>query len=325
MIAGKSRSKYQSLIVDEVDAPAIQENGKAESPERKDSRNTLNDLTGREWIQETKSVWFQKGLGSKHPDAQIERQHPAPFSFQDISRLICFFTKENGQVLDPFVGVASTLKACANTKRRGVGIELTDKWIKLGKERLKNETRDSSKQKIIRGDCRDILPTFQADKFDYIVTSPPYWGILRKDKDHKSVNERIKNGYDTNYSDDPKDLGNIPTYADFKRELEKIFQECHRVLKKKKYMCLVVSDFRHGSDFIPFHADVISCMTNVGFTLEGINILVQNAKKLYPYGYPYAFVSNIHHQYILIFRKNGERNGGSNHNPGTIGIEFNGR
>src|SRR5688572_11172188 len=47
-------------------------------------RNTLNDLSGAEWLPETKSFFFQKGLGSKHPHAQIERQHPAPFSFQDV-------------------------------------------------------------------------------------------------------------------------------------------------------------------------------------------------------------------------------------------------
>ena len=49
-------------------------------------KNQLNDLTAREWIVETVSVWNQKGLGAGHPDAQIERLHPAPFSFTDVSR-----------------------------------------------------------------------------------------------------------------------------------------------------------------------------------------------------------------------------------------------
>jgi DNA modification methylase len=317
-------SRRQLLIDGETRfrTPPEVESGKevSEDIDRKDPRNTLNDLSGKKWIQETKSAWFQKGLGSNHPDTRIERQHPAPFSFQDVSRLINFFTKSGGYVLDPFCGVASTLKACACTNRRGLGIELTKKWVELGKERLRNETEDGSCQKIIQGDCREVLPRLKEEEFDFVITSPPYWGILRKDNDHKTVNERVKKGFDTNYSDDPKDLGNIPTYSDFKIELEKIFTQCYRVLKPKKYVCLVVSDFRHGSDFVPFHADVISCMANSGFQLEGINILVQNAKKLYPYGYPYAFVSNIHHQYILIFRKNGEKNGNPDHNHRTITI-----
>jgi DNA modification methylase len=90
-------------------------------PQKVDPKNSLNDLTAREWIPETISVWTQKGLGAGHPDAQIERQHPAPFSFTDVSRLVRFFTKRGETVLDPFVGVGSTLKACALESRKGMG------------------------------------------------------------------------------------------------------------------------------------------------------------------------------------------------------------
>src|SRR5688572_17736234 len=84
-----------------------------ELPATVDPRNQLNDLTAREWIPETVSVWNQRGLGAGHPDAQIERQHPAPFSFTDVGRLVRFFTKRGQTFLEPFVGVGSTLKACA--------------------------------------------------------------------------------------------------------------------------------------------------------------------------------------------------------------------
>lgn len=47
-----------------------------------DVRNQLNDLTGKDWLPETKSYFYQKGLGANHPDAQIEKQHPAPFLFK---------------------------------------------------------------------------------------------------------------------------------------------------------------------------------------------------------------------------------------------------
>ncbi len=66
-----------------------------------DSRNNLNYLTGKEWLPETKSFWYQKGLGANHPHAQVEKQHPAPFSFQDVEQLILFFTKKGQKVLDP--------------------------------------------------------------------------------------------------------------------------------------------------------------------------------------------------------------------------------
>src|SRR6266404_6721527 len=116
-------------------------NGRNGSVIRKagEKRNQLNDLSAPEWIGETVSVWTQRGLGAKHPDAQIERQHPAPFSFTDVSRLVKFFTKKGGVVLDPFVGVGSTLKACAIEGRKGIGFELNSKYAKLARSRLRKE------------------------------------------------------------------------------------------------------------------------------------------------------------------------------------------
>ena len=78
-----------------------------------DKRNNLNDLTGKDWLPETKSFCYQKGLGADSPEAQIEKLHPAPYSFQDIGHLVRFFTKKGMRVLDPFGGVGSTAKACA--------------------------------------------------------------------------------------------------------------------------------------------------------------------------------------------------------------------
>jgi DNA modification methylase len=266
-------------------------------------KNQLNELTGREWIQETKSVWTQRGLGKDHPEAQIEREHPAPFSFSDISRLILFFTKAGECILDPFCGVASSLKAAAVNGREGVGIELSPEWVTLGEKRLALEVADGCPQTVIEGDSRDVLMTLEDDSFDFVVTSPPYWGILNKKADHKVKEHRVSNGLATNYGDDERDIANIAEYDDFLRELTDVFAQCRRVLRSGRYMSVVVSDFRHGSSFIPFHSDLQRRLTGEGWKLKGINVLVQNHKSLYPYGYPYAFVSNIHHQYILIFQK----------------------
>ena len=37
--------------------------------------------------------------------------------------------------------------------------------------------------------------------------------------------------------------------------------------------------------------------------LQGTKILIQNHKSIHPYGYPFSYVENIHHQYVLIFKK----------------------
>lgn len=273
-----------------------------ELPAKVDPRNKLNSLTAREWIPETVTVWTQRGLGAGHADAQIERQHPAPFSFTDVSRLVRLFTKPGDVVLDPFNGIGSTLKACALEARSGIGIELNPKYVKLTKERLKKEVQSSScDQKVMQGDSRMVLDELPQSSVDFVVTSPPYWNILHK-IDHKAKQERQNHDLDTRYSDSKKDLGNIDNYHVFLKELGVILGMCGRALKPKKYMAVIVSDFRDKSKFIMFHADLAAELAKYNLELRGLKVLYQRHKKIFPYGYPYAYVPNIHHQYILILQ-----------------------
>lgn len=270
-----------------------------------DARNKLNNLTATEWLPETVSVWVQKGLGASHPHAQVERQHPAPFSFTDVARLIRFFTKRDAVVLDPFVGVGSTLKACALCERYGVGIELNPRYVQLTHERLLSELPRSiyadHNQRVIQGDAREVLPELQESSFDFVVTSPPYGSILHKE-DHKARQERIANGLDSKYSDDPRDLGNIHDYRVFLEEVTRVLGTCGRVLKPRKYMAVVVSDYRRGSKYVMLHADLARSLEDYGFQLRGITVLYQRHKRVFPYGYPFSFVPNIHHQFILVLQ-----------------------
>jgi DNA modification methylase len=245
----------------------------------------------------------------------LKEQHPATFSETDIEKLILFFTKKGGRVLDPFLGSGSTLIACLNTQRSGLGVELVQRWAAIARRRLRQVKANTKRSQpsltgakqptldIVRGDSRDTLATLPPESFDFVVTSPPYWKILTKARDHKSRRERLSKGLPTKYSEDRRDLGNAPGYEEFLEELAKVFAGCYALLKNGKYMAVIVSDFRHGSRFIAFHNDLAVAIQRVGFSLEGITVLVQDSKTLYPYGMPYAFVSNIHHQYILIFRK----------------------
>lgn len=65
---------------------------------------------------------------------------------------------------------------------------------------------------------------------------------------------------------------------------------------------MVVGDFAHKSRYAPFHAHLAEALERVGYVLRGITILYQSNKGAFPYGYPYAYTPNLHHQYILILR-----------------------
>jgi len=94
-------------------------------------RNTLNELSGEEWLYFTKSVWttaYPSELGH-----DLRRQHGANKPPRLMARLIEFFTTSGELVLDPFAGVGGTLlgAAIARAPRRALGIELSAEWAAI--------------------------------------------------------------------------------------------------------------------------------------------------------------------------------------------------
>jgi DNA modification methylase len=308
-----------------------------------DPRNRLNDLTNRHWIQETKSFWLSDGgagslaapevwaefsswlretrgeeeaekllgqvLGSRlislnPPRSRAKLAHPATFSERDVERLIRFFTKAGELVLDPFVGSGSTLLAARACGRASLGLELIPQWAEVARTRLTDESDPAAAPAEVREtDALAGLRELPEDSAAFIVTSPPYWRILRKKAGLKAQQERQDKGLATHYSEDPADLGNVADYGEFLTRLGDIFAECGRVLQANRYLAVIVSDFRDGKRFVLYHADLSAEIERRGLALKGVTILLQDDKNLYPFALPYAFVSNIHHQYIMIFQK----------------------
>lgn len=282
-------------------------------------KNRLNNLNGKEWVKATKSVWinsFKQDLYSledaiKHgvliseapPRDELKKNHPATFSENDVAKLIRFFTKAGELALDPFLGSGSSAIASIMEGRHFIGIELYDEWITLAQKRIER-TKNPYKVDIdIRqGEALKCLLEIPSESIDFIVTSPPYWGILDK-KDHKAKSERINKGLPTCYGNHKEDLSNVENYEEFLERLACHFREYCRILKPKKYTAIIVSDFRHRQEYYMFHAHVAEKLKNAGFVIQGLIILVQDNKKLYPYGYPSTYVPNISNQFIVVGRK----------------------
>jgi hypothetical protein len=49
--------------------------------------------------------------------------------------------------------------------------------------------------------------------------------------------------------------------------------------------------------------DVVRVMQEIGFIFCGTTVLLQTVKPLYPFGYPYAYKINHHHQNIMNFMR----------------------
>ncbi len=275
---------------------------KPQTKPKYDKRNTINDLTGREWLLLTKSVW----ISEKCVDDKFAFQHPAPFLINDIKKLVRFFTKKDMTVLDPFCGSGTSLVASAQENRKGIGIDLSKKYCQMSRKRLQ-DLKLKKNQQVVCGDSLKKISQIKG-KIDYCVTSPPYHNILRhnggglrevKDKDVRN-GARLGVEY---YSDDKRDLGNQTQYKDFLKLLKAAMVEVHKKLRDKKYCSIIISDFTVNKKETNASGDIIRLMQEIGFGFEGAIVLVQDNKPLYPFGYPYAYKINHHHQYILNFRK----------------------
>lgn len=277
----------------------MDENGKY------DKRNKLNDLTGKEWLKLTKSFW----VSEKCKDDKIAMNHPAPFMIKDIKKLICFYTKKGMNVFDPFLGSGTTVAAAVMLGRKGYGIDLSEEYISLSKERFKELKLPENDYSILLGDSTQKIDSFDDEFFDYIVTSPPYHNILknkasgiRSDNSNKGYRNGARQGIEY-YSDNLKDLGNQDTFDDFIKLFSKIMKKCFQKLKTGKYCTIVISDFTVDKKEVCVQAHIVNMMEKIGFEFVGTTILLQNNKPLYPFGYPFAYKINHHHQNMITFRK----------------------
>ena len=255
----------------------------------------LNDLDGKEWVKNTKS-WFI--LRGKSRTSSVIN-HPAKFPEELAEKFINFFTHKEEIVFDPFMGVGSTGVAAKKLKRDCYGIEINNEFCDVANSRITSD-------KVVLGDSRKAK-NYKVENVDFIITSPPYWDMLKKKRGHSDSqhNQRQEKNLKLYYSDNPDDLGNIQDYDLFLKELKKIWKNCYNILKSKKYMVVVIQNFRNSDGkYITFAWDLVKEIEKCGFSFEGEQIWCQDDKQLGIWGYPSTYISNIHHHYCLVFRKN---------------------
>lgn len=270
-------------------------------------RNKLNDLTGSEWIKFTKS-WYV--LNPRQRDDQ-EFVHPAKFPEDLVERYVSFFTKKGQIVFDPFLGIGSTIVACENLGRKGIGVEYSKKYSDIAKKRLKkrNATNDHI---VLQGNSANLLDIWKnpknnlPEKVDFIITSPPYWNMLGESRGNvlSAHKKRELEGLDVTYSSNKGDLGNIKDYKEFLKALRSIFDQCYDVLKSGGYMVVVLQNLRTREGRMCTLAwDLVKELEDK-YHFVGEQLWLQNNKQLGIWGYPSVFVSNIHHHYCLVFYRN---------------------
>jgi len=259
-----------------------------------------NKLDGATWLKHSFSIWRDITKNKEETDLN----HPAIFPIQLAERVIKIFTNGSGKaVLDCFAGSGSSLIAGLKLGMNVYGVDTSKEYRDLFLSRISKSYPDlakNSKAAYHVGSSLSISNFLQPESIDLVLTSPPYWNVLneRRSADGKAAKS---------YSESKIDIGNIDNYDIFLEELKHIMSAVAVTLKSGGYCVLVVMDIRKGNRFYPFHSDVSILMQALGFSFE--DIIIWDRQKEYnnsrPLGYPYKFIVNKIHEYILVFRKNG--------------------
>lgn len=272
-------------------------------------KNKLNDLPGGQWTFFLNSV-----INTRYPTNGVEayahdirKVHPSPKPPQLMRDIIEFFTKENEVVLDYFMGVGGTLIGASLSNRIAIGIDLNQKYIDAYKEA--NKVLGLKEQPTLLGDSiqllregNEISGLLKNKKASLVLIDPPYGDMLAREKTGEAI-KKSKDTSPTPFTDLATDLGNMEIDEFFPIFKESILDSM-KFLKPRGHIIVFMKDLqpsKTSSNLL--HSRVIEDLAELdGLKYLGMKIWADQSVNLYPYGYPFAFVSNQIHQYIMIFR-----------------------
>ena len=268
--------------------------------------NKLNDLTGAQWTFFTNSV-INTSYSTAGEDGcayKIRKIHPSPKPPKLLKEIVEFFTKENELVFDFFAGVGGTLLAASMAHRKAVGIELSEQYVQAYKEA--NAFMKLEEQQMLCGDCLQMMKSGELDslfakKAKLILIDPPYMNMMSKEKTADGIKKYGKKS--SPFTASNNDLGNMEPEKFWNSFIESINLSI-KYLDKKGHVAVFIKDLQpKGKNNNLLHAEMIKKITeNCPLDYLGLKIWADQTVMLFPYGYPFEYVSNQIHQFILFFK-----------------------
>jgi DNA modification methylase len=195
-----------------------------------DNVKLLNNLSGKEWTQLSKSVTEYSG-----PIAAKRKEHGAAFPPDLARHYIKIYTQPNDVVLDPFLGVGTVADTSSFMKRNCIGFEINPTFYGKAMQGIdpkdvkflsqdqnlplfEDNTEDENDVNIslYNESCQHISQHVDPESVDLILTSPPYADLLHKMAETFAAYTYEKNIYKNEsrslakpYSDNNKDFGNL--------------------------------------------------------------------------------------------------------------------
>ena len=269
--------------------------------------NHINCLTAKEWVRDQVAIWE---LYYEKRDIRDKDIHPAVFPIALPKKCIELFTHKGELVLDPFVGIGSTLVAARDIERNAVGFDLNQEYIDFTNKRFAQARLDfeeNTKQIAICDDAINISKYLNEETVSLCVASPPYANMLNHERLNKSLRSDIRmNKYYKKvqqYSSNPRDLGTmrLKEYID---ALAEIYKGILPLLRPKAHCVINVNDLWENNHRYPTHSYIIESIEKVGYELR--NIIIWDKRNLVNkvgiFGWPSNYITlSTTFEYILDF------------------------
>jgi len=265
----------------------------------------INCLTAKEWVKSQVGVWecyYEKR------DIRDKSIHPAVFPISLAAKCIQLFTHKGQLVLDPFVGIGTTLVAAQDLNRNAVGFDLKKEYIQFAKKRLaQTKLSTDTKQILFCDDAHNISNYLKEESVALCITSPPYANMLNKPRLNKSMRANLRNNKHfmkvQQYSNDPNDLGTME-HENYSKALTEIYKGILPLMKPKGHCVININDVWDNNKRHPTHIYVVHALEKAGFELR--NILIWDKRNLVNgvgiFGWPSNYIKlGATFEYILDF------------------------
>lgn len=259
-------------------------------------RLPYTDIIPARWMEHpdvlTDSLWL---IGKRKRDDFHDSSYWGNFVPQIPEQLIMRYSKSGETVLDPFMGMGTTVAEAVRAGRRCVGIDISPDTVMAADRKLAEAGIDREMRRIVNGDSAtlsddDIFGSWNKTAH-LIIMHPPYHDIIR-------------------FTSDRRDLSNARSAEEFIHMLSGVVRNLMDYLPEGRFMCLVIGDKYADQEWIPLGFMAMNAVMKLGFSLK--SIVVKNyegtrGKRMQENLWRYRALAGgyyiFRHEYIFIFRK----------------------
>ena len=196
---------------------------------------------------------------------------------QVVEQCVMRLTRKGDLVVDPMAGSGTAMDVCNVLDRECIAYDIKPpEW----------------RHDVIQNDSRKV--PLSNNSVDMIFLHPPYWDMVY----YTRAEERLQ------------DLSRAKTLEEYLDMLQEVLRECYRILKKGKYLCILLGDRIKEGRFIPLCRKTAYLAEEAGFTdsgyavkfTKGATSLMVKGKMIYA---ELAYTKNlkVEHDLVMFFKK----------------------